>query len=194
MDFSYTLPLLDNGLFDNVPGVWSILEAFAHPDIFFSQIISTTPFFVFQLFSFALMVVFFVGIVLLVVKINELGRKARKETLHRRVRVQKIKSTRWDIVETHLASAHPAEWKLAIMEADSMLEELVKKLGYPGSTLGEMMKRIEKSDFTTINDAWEAHKVRNYIAHQGSTFLLTKHQANHTIRLYEKVFKEFEYI
>jgi hypothetical protein len=194
MDFTYTLPLLDNGLLHNVPGVLSILEAFAHPDIFLSQIVSTTPFFVFELFLFGFSLLCFVGIVLLIVRINEMTAKSRKEITHRKVRAEKVKSTRWGIVETHLASDNPAEWKLAIMEADSMLEELVKKLGYPGSTLGEMMKQIEKSDFTTINDAWEAHKVRNYIAHQGSTFLLTKHQANHTIRLYEKVFKEFEYI
>lgn len=194
METTYTLPLLDNGLLHNVPGVWNILDAFTHPDAFVSSVASTTPFFVFQLFLFGFSVVCFVGIVLLVAKINEITAKNRKAMIHRRVRVQKIKSTRWGIVETHLASDNPAEWKLAIMEADSMLEELVKKLGYSGSTLGEMMKQIEKSDFTTLNDAWEAHKVRNYIAHQGSTFLLTKHQANHTIRLYEKVFKEFEYI
>jgi hypothetical protein len=127
-------------------------------------------------------------------RINEMNEKTRREAGRRNVFSQNTRSSRWNIVETHMGSDNPGEWKLAIMEADSILEELVKKLNYPGTTLGEMMKQIDKSDFNTLDDAWEAHKVRNYIAHQGSTFLLTKHQANRVIRLYERVFKEFEYI
>jgi hypothetical protein len=176
------------------PALDVMVEMMKEPKLLASAILSSTPFFFFQLFLFALIVVFFAGILFLVAKINSLERKKRKEASLRGIRLEKIRSQRWDIVESHMLSENPGEWKLAIMEADSMLEDLVKKLGYPGSTLGEMMKQIEKSDFTTLDDAWEAHKVRNYIAHQGSTYLLTKHQANRVIRLYEKVFREFEYI
>jgi hypothetical protein len=169
-------------------------DALAHPDEFAYSILSSTPFFVLQLTLFAFTVVLFVGIVFLVVRLNEMSAKAARITSLQRIRLQKTKSPRWRVVENHMQSDNPAEWKLAIMEADSMLDELVKKLGYPGSTLGERMKQIEVSDFTTLNDAWEAHKVRNYVAHQGSTFMLSKHQANKVVRLYENVFKEFEFI
>jgi len=183
---------------DTIFNVTPLLDALPSPfdsaEQFDSVIGSSTPFFIFQLVLFAFTVIFFTGIVILLVKINEINRKKNRELSLRRVRREEIKSTRWSIVEGHMQSENPAEWKLAIIEADSMLEELVKKLGYPGGTLGEMMKQIEISDFNTLNEAWEAHKVRNYIAHQGSTFLLTKHQANRVIRLYEKVFKEFAYI
>ena len=194
MGFTYNLPLLDNGVFGTLPGMGKLFGMITDPATYASSFLSSTPFFIFQLALFAFTVIFFVGIVFLIMKINEISRKTQKEVARRRIRLQKTKSPRWNVVENHLQSDNPAEWKLAIIEADSMLDELVKKLGYPGSTLGEMMKQIEKSDFTTLDDAWEAHKVRNYIAHQGSTFLLSKHQATHVIRLYEKVFKEFEYI
>ncbi len=104
------------------------------------------------------------------------------------------KSEQWDVVLEHMKSPRPTEWKLAIMEADNMLEDLVRKVGYEGETLGERLKSIDPSDFRSIEGAWEAHKVRNRIAHEGASFDLTEREAKRVIRLYEQVFKEFEYI
>ena len=194
MNVTYTVPLQDNGIFNNVPSVGQLLSILSDPQTFATNFYASNTFFYLQLFSFAISVAFLMGIILLMMRIIERTKKTRKDSALRRIKLEKTKSKRWDIVEGYISSSNPAEWKLAIMEADSMLEELVKKLGYPGSTLGEMMKQIKPADFVTINDAWEAHKVRNYIAHQGSTFILTKHQANRAIKLYEKVFNEFEFI
>ena len=75
-----------------------------------------------------------------------------------------------------------------------MLNELMKAAGYQGDSLGEMLKSVEKSDFVTLDAAWEAHKVRNQIAHQGIDFVLNQREAKGVIALYEKVFKEFKII
>lgn len=99
----------------------------------------------------------------------------------------------WDKIIKYLESDSPSDWKLAILEADSMLDKLVKKMNYPGESLGERLQAIEPSDFTTLNDAWEAHKVRNKIAHEHS-FNLTKREVKRIIGLYENVFEEFDYI
>lgn len=100
-------------------------------------------------------------------------------------------SEKWSKVSTHMESANPTEWRLAIIEADVMLSELLDKLNLPGDTIGDKMKAVERSDFTTLDKAWEAHKVRNQIAHEGSQFLLNERQARHTIDLYRAVFEEF---
>ncbi len=105
-----------------------------------------------------------------------------------------VKSERWDVVINHLNSGNQAEWKLAIMEADNILAEMVEKIGYAGENLGEKLRAVEKSDFNTIDEAWEAHKIRNKIAHEGSGFQLSEREARRVVGLYEKVFKEFEYI
>ena len=57
--------------------------------------------------------------------------------------------------------------------------------------MGEKLKAVEKSDFTTIESAWEAHKARNMIAHEGSDFLINQREIHRIISLYEAVFKEF---
>lgn len=101
---------------------------------------------------------------------------------------------RWKQVQEHINSKNPAEWRLAIIEADSILEEMTMKMGIPGENLGERLKNVEKSDFLSVQNAWEAHKVRNRIAHEGSTFELTYKEARQTIEHFEIVFREFEFI
>lgn len=104
------------------------------------------------------------------------------------------KNPKWEQVEKHINSNSPSDWRLAIIEADIMLDDMLRAAGYHGESLGDMLKAVEKSDFTTIEAAWEAHKVRNRIAHFGSDFELTEREARRIIALYESVFKEFKII
>lgn len=101
---------------------------------------------------------------------------------------------KWERIQTHLDSLNENDWRLAIMEADIMLGEILDNLFLPGETMGEKMKMVEKSDFTTIDLAWEAHKIRNQIAHEGSDFALTSREARRVIDLYKQVFDEFKII
>lgn len=99
--------------------------------------------------------------------------------------------TQWQEIEHHLISNDPKAWRLAIIEADIMLEETLTNAGYVGPTVGDKLKSANASSFTTLEDAWEAHKVRNQIAHEGNDFVLTKRLAQDTMKRYERVFREF---
>ncbi len=124
-------------------------------------------------------------------------RKAQQLELHTTpeiVTTEEKKNTRWEQVLGHIGSDNPNDWRQAIIEADVLLEELVTVMGYKGEGLGEKLKQIEQSDFQTLNEAWEAHKVRNAIAHSGSNFMLTQREARRVIDLYRQVFEEFKFI
>ncbi|HUX80831.1 MAG TPA: hypothetical protein VMV38_00725, partial [Candidatus Paceibacterota bacterium] len=99
---------------------------------------------------------------------------------------------RWTHIKTLANSTNPNDWRTAIIEADIMLEDMLTRQGYPGEGVGEKLKAVEQSDFNTIQDAWEAHKVRNQIAHEGSSFDLSDTLARRTISRYESVFREFK--
>ncbi len=101
---------------------------------------------------------------------------------------------KWKRVLEHIESDNQADWRLAIIEADIMLGELLDAQGYTGETIGDKLKKIEISDFQTLNEAWEAHKVRNQIAHEGSDFLISEREARRIINLFRQVFEEFRYI
>lgn len=101
------------------------------------------------------------------------------------------KTTRLNDVLAHTASSNPNDWKLAIIEADIILDDILKQNGYAGSSLGERLKSISQGELNSINDAWEAHKIRNRIAHDGADFVLTQRLAEETINRYRRVFTEF---
>ncbi|PCI30685.1 hypothetical protein COB52_01225 [Candidatus Kaiserbacteria bacterium] len=101
---------------------------------------------------------------------------------------------RWRGVMTAVSSENPNDWRQAVMEADIMLDDVITSKGYIGDGVGEKMKQVQKGDINSIDDAWEAHKVRNRIAHDGADFDLSQREAKRAIGLYEKVFKELGYI
>lgn len=104
------------------------------------------------------------------------------------------KHPRWSTVLAHAESLNQPEWRLAILEADTMLAELLDKRGYEGLSIGEQLKNADPERFKTLQDAWTAHKVRNQIAHEGSAFNLTERETRRVIALYERVFREFDFI
>ncbi|MCF7835919.1 MAG: hypothetical protein K9M15_02240 [Candidatus Marinimicrobia bacterium] len=101
---------------------------------------------------------------------------------------------RWDKIKKYIETNNSSDWKMAIMEADSLLDEMIKNIGYEGEGLGERLTKIKKVQLNSLDDAWEAHKVRNKIAHEGNRYEITKNKAEKTIELYENVFKELGYI
>lgn len=97
---------------------------------------------------------------------------------------------KWQGVLDHANSDNPSDWRLAILEADTMLESASQRLPVVAETLGERLKKLDKGDLRTLDNAWEAHKVRNRIAHDGFDFEITKHETLRVINLFESVLRE----
>lgn len=170
--------------------------------IFFDNL----PYYLVNFFArFAVFSFFFcLGMVILIIIYVNKENNIREKLLNK-VKVEKeaedsdnhnevFENPKWKLVEEHINSDDQNKWKLAILEADIILSELLDKLSLPGESIGEKLKAVESSDFDTIEQAWEAHKIRNAIAHQGSDFILNQREAKRVIGLYATVFKEFEII
>ncbi|MBI2627317.1 hypothetical protein HYW72_00095 [Candidatus Nomurabacteria bacterium] len=112
------------------------------------------------------------------------------------------KNERWTKTLSYLFSQHPGDWKLAVIEADTMLESLMDQLGFRGENLGDKLKEAAQpsrqlvggQSFRGLSSAWEVHTIRNKIAHEGASFELSQHEAKRVIALYEQIFREFGYI
>ncbi|HAS80425.1 MAG: hypothetical protein UR25_C0005G0077 [Candidatus Nomurabacteria bacterium GW2011_GWE1_32_28] len=105
-----------------------------------------------------------------------------------------FKNPRWKKVLDYLVSINENDWKLAIIEADLMLFDLLVKLEFNGESLGDKLKEANLNSFPSLNIAWEVHNIRNKIAHEGSSFEISSHEAKRVIALYEQIFREFGYI
>jgi hypothetical protein len=68
-------------------------------------------------------------------------------------------------IENKLRKENPTSFSLAVIEADKLLDRALTEAGVPGNTLGERLKK-NPNKFSEINSVWNAHKLRNYIAHE----------------------------
>jgi len=103
---------------------------------------------------------------------------------------QQVDHARFAHVMSLIESAHESDWRQAIIEADIMLDDLLKQLKIEGNTIGDRLKNVDRNTFETLDNAWTAPKVRNEIAHKGSAYKLSNHLAYRTIKQYESVFRE----
>lgn len=118
------------------------------------------------------------------------GESSKYATVTPDAEEQRVDHSRWTYIMQLIESGQESEWRQAIIEADIMLDELLDRLGYQGDSLGEKLRSVNPAHFQTLNNAWEAHRVRNEIAHQGSAYELTERLAHRTIANYEAVFRE----
>lgn len=104
--------------------------------------------------------------------------------------VSAVGSSKWQKIVEHAGSANANDWRLAILEADILLDDMLKQNGALGDTIGERLKSMTVNQMPSLQKAWEAHLVRNQIAHEGTDFNLSQHEARRIISLYEQVLRE----
>ena len=143
-------------------------------------------------FSLALLV----GIIIIIYKIFRIkkGKILNLIDFIPKEEARELRYSKWDTIKKKIDSDISSEWKMAIIEADSIIDEIFRTIGYGGETLGDRLKAVEPSDFDNLQNIWEAHKVRNKIAHEGDKFNITKEEAKNALEKYEKALKELKYI
>lgn len=108
--------------------------------------------------------------------------------------VHDMRNDTWDIIRTKLLSDSPSDWRLAIIEADIYLDKILDDKGFHGEIMSDKLKQVTPDKLGSIQMAWEAHKVRNRIAHEGAAFNLTMPEARRILSYYEIIFRELEVI
>lgn len=83
-------------------------------------------------------------------------------------RIQK----QWTKITTRLEEPTEAEWKMAVIEADMLVDDVLRRMEYPGATMGDRLKSITKDQISTLDRVWEAHKLRNRIVHDPDVRIL----------------------
>jgi len=176
---------------------------------FWTFITTSQVIFTFRAILFFLAVFFLAVISYTIVRLLEIREKEHQHLLHEieeyahhkheyekrlHEEVGGSKNEHWGTVLTYLFSQHGSDWKLAIIEADTMLENLLNQLGFKGESLGDRLKSANQETFPQLTNAWEIHTIRNKIAHEGLAFELSQHEAKRIIALYEEIFHAYGFI
>lgn len=135
------------------------------------------------------------AIVVIAVKFRELGTKGRypRPVPAASLPSPEVAAIPWQEVVKKLASASPSDWNLAVIRADSILDAVLKEAGLQGQTLGERLKQLDASKLASVEEVWEAHKIRNRIVHETDP-VLTREEARYAARLFEKALQELSYL
>lgn len=100
---------------------------------------------------------------------------------------QRAKET-WNRIELHFYKGGENDMKVAILEADKILNEALRGAGMPGIQLGDRLKRAKTGQIPNLEDLWQAHKLRNQIAHEPD-FSLKRDLAERALKIYEVALK-----
>ncbi|MFA6386438.1 MAG: hypothetical protein WCW04_01550 [Candidatus Paceibacterota bacterium] len=106
----------------------------------------------------------------------------------------KSQNPRWKYILTLVESPNDSDWRIAIIEADSLLEESFKEKDLIGDNMSELLEDAKSNGYPSIQSAWDAHVVRNRIAHEGQEFSLTQIEARRVIKLYQNIFEDLNII
>lgn len=97
-----------------------------------------------------------IGGVLVVLVIFMIIRRVRARTLN-----PADFAKRWKELQSNCASRKT--WPLAVIDADNLLDDALKRCGYKGKTTGERLVAAQH-DLSSNDTVWFGHKLRNQIA------------------------------
>lgn len=146
--------------------------------------------------------IIFIGVsVYSLVKMRELQieekeelREAIEEIEKKRESLEKKENSKWSYVLSLLEGYNDSDWRMSIIEADSLMEEFLREKEVSGNSVSELLEGAKTNGYKNINDAWNAHIVRNKIAHEGSNYPISQMEARKIIKMYQNFFEELEMI
>jgi len=77
-------------------------------------------------------------------------------------------SKHWQVLQKQCSDK--STWALAVIDADKLLDEALKKLRFKGKTMGERLTAAQHS-ISDNDGVWFGHKLRNQLVHEQNTKL-----------------------
>lgn len=95
----------------------------------------------------------------------------------------------WADIKANSESVRESEWKMSVIEADKLVDDVLKSMGYGGESMGERLLLMKPDELTSIQDLWDAHKLRNIIVHD-TNYRVSHEQVMQAMHSFERVLHE----
>lgn len=139
---------------------------------------------------FLLFSAFFLGFVIWALTNTSWLRKAFLQDMHEFIDYKpyglKKLDQEWKMIKARLATGAESEFKLAMIEADMLLNDTLKQAGYAGDSLGERLDKLTVDILPELDQIRQAHKTCSDIIHD-PTFKLTEEETKKDLAIYESV-------
>ncbi len=105
----------------------------------------------------------------------------------------KAKFKKLEASDKKLNSEKEDDYKIAVIEADDYLKEVLQKMGYKGESVEDILDQVDAKGLPSINKVKEGQKIRDDIV-GNPNYDLTKDQAKNIVKIYENALGELEAI
>lgn len=95
----------------------------------------------------------------------------------------------WKKIQKNMKSENMTDWKAAIIEADKILDEILKSSGFRGETVDDRFNQITPEFIPNAAQIKEIHQFRNRIVNEPE-FIIRREDAWIAIYVYQKAFEE----
>jgi len=139
-------------------------------------------------------IVLFIGIIFFLFKNNWLRNRFLEnivEVIFYRPFGAKKTFKQWAKLIKKMEKGKDSDHKMVVIEADTILNDVLKKMGYKGETTKELLEKIDYKILPNIENIWQAHKMRNTIVHEPD-YKLTLEETKKILDIYEQTFRYLE--
>lgn len=147
----------------------------------------------FKVIFITFLILFIGGIVYVVYQLGKFRPNYKFVSGPEDVPQQKIAKRRWEDIMQRFNLGTESDWRLSVIEADSLVDDVFKRIGFEGETLGERITAISTEEIQSIGELKEAHQVRNRLVHTAG-YKISRQEAERALRRYEKILEELEVI
>ena len=157
--------------------------------------LSSFTFFVLKFFLEVYVLVLFLNLLLLVkqrmlsgdLRETKLGMNVPPELITKKSKLL----VKWEKVRSRMKSENPSDYKVAIIEGDNIIDDLIARMGYKGENFSERLDKINPGQIENIEQLRMAHEARNHIIHE-ENFNLTKVEAEKILGYFEEFLRYFQ--
>ena len=97
----------------------------------------------------------------------------------------------WEKIKLRLDTGLISEFKLAIIESDSLVDSVLTKMGITGTGLSEKLEKLTPIFISNLNELKGVHIIRNSIIHDPD-YRLSSDEAKKLLAVYEEVLSNLQ--
>ncbi len=99
----------------------------------------------------------------------------------------------WHKVQAKFGQGSIDSMKVAIIDADKLIDTMLKDAGFAGDSMAERLKQINPGSLSSYERLWRAHRLRNNLVHSHD-FALTSGLADQAMKDFEAFLTELKYL
>jgi len=131
--------------------------------------------------------------IVMILFLRGVGKDARKSRYGADMPVahKKTITKQWQTVEGHLSSHLENDWKIALLEADRIVSQVLDIAGLKGENFREKVENAHENQIEQKEELLRAHEVRNAII-RDHDYILSSEQAQETVEIFKTFLHHWE--